>query len=26
VAPLTVPLFPLPDTSLTAVPLPSLNP
>src|SRR5438034_3318197 len=26
VAPVMVPLFPLPDTSLTAVPLPSLNP
>jgi hypothetical protein len=26
VAPVIVPLFPLPDTSLTTVPLPSLNP
>jgi len=26
VAPLMVPLFPLPDTSFTAVPFPSLNP
>src|SRR3974390_186690 len=26
IAPLTVPLFPLPDASLTVVPLPSLNP
>jgi hypothetical protein len=26
VAPLIVPLFPLPDASLTTVPLPSLNP
>ena len=26
VAPLIVPLFPLPDTSFTTVPLPSLNP